>query len=215
MHNDSTSQTLENFKKKFSPYELPQTLVELIKFVDQYSGESFADSFYLNDDIDDDFFETWLDSDQVDEEKCKEYAESMLVFANADGTGGAYAMWVQEGNSDLEEAPIIFYSSEGEIEIVAQNLKELIKILSWGVEAISFCHYFDEDDYYKEFLEYQPNFLAFRKWMQESLNIKPVNIDELITGEEEASQEVEELVEEAQKKYKKVFNTWQYQFYKS
>jgi len=215
MHNDSTSQTLENFKKKFSPYELPQTLVELIKFSDKYEEESFVESFYLNDDIEEDFFETWLDNGETDAEKRKEYAEHMLVFACADGTGGAYAMWIQEGNTDLEEAPIIFYGSEGEIEIVAQNLKELIKILSWGAEAISFCHYFDEDDYYKEFLEYQPNFLAFRKWMQESLNIKPVNIDELIAGEEEASQEVEELVEEGQKKYKKAFDKWQYQFYKS
>jgi len=215
MHNDSTSQTLENFKKKFSPYELPQTLVELIKFSDKYEEESFVESFYLNDDIEEDFFETWLDNGETDAEKRKEYAEHMLVFACADGTGGAYAMWIQEGNTDLEEAPIIFYGSEGEIEIVAQNLKELIKILSWGAEAISFCHYFDEDDYYKEFLEYQPNFLAFRKWMQESLNIKPVNIDELIAGEEEASQKVEELVEEGQKKYKKAFDKWQYQFYKS
>jgi len=221
MHNDSTSQTLENFKKKFSPYVLPKTLVELIKFVDQYSDESFADGFYLNDDIEDDFFETWLDSDQVDDEKCKEYSESMLVFANADGTGGAYAMWVQEGNTDLEEAPIIFYSSEGEIEIVAQNLKELIKILSWGAEAIYFSHYLDNDDededydYYKEFLGYRPNFLKFREWMQETLNIKPVNIDDLVAGEEEYSEEVDTLVEEAQKKYKKEFDKWQYQFYKS
>jgi len=216
-----SSKTLENFKKKFSPHPLPNTLVELIKFIDQYKGESFADSFYLNDDIEEDFFESWLDNGETDAEKRKEYAEHMLVFANADGTGSSYAMWIQEGNTNLEEAPIIFYGSEGEIEIVAQNLKELIKILSWGTEAIGFYHYADNDDddedydYYKQFLEYRPNFLKFRKWMKETLAIEPVNIDELIANEADESEEVKKIVRDAKKKYQKAFDNWQYQFYRS
>jgi len=216
-----SSKTLENFKKKFAPHTLPNTLVELIKFVDQYKGESFADSFYLNDDIEEDFFESWLDNGETDAKKRKEYAEHMLVFANADGTGSSYAMWIEENNTNLEEAPIIFYGSEGEIEIVAQNLKELIKILSWGTEAIGFYHYADNDDndedydYYKQFLEYRPNFLKFRKWMKETLAIEPVNIDKLIANEADESDEVKKVVKDAKKKYQKSFDKWQYQFYKS
>ena len=200
---------------------MPKTLVELIKFVDQNNGANFADSFYLNDDIEDDFFESWLDDGETDDEKRKEYAEHMIVFANADGTGSSYAMWIQEGNTDLEKAPIIFYGSEGEIEIVAQNLKDLLKILSWGAEAIYFCHFNDNDDddedydYYKEFLGYRTNFLKFRKWMQDTLNIKPVSIEALIANETDESEEVNALVKKAKKKYQKTFDKWQYQFYRS
>ena len=216
---------LKNFKKKFTPHQLPNTLIELIKF-DQSLEENnyYSQSFYLNDDIEEDFFESWLDNDQTDEEKRKEYAKNMIVFARADGTGGAYAMWIQEGNTDLEKAPIISYGSEGEITVVANNLKDLIKMLSFGAEGMegSFYHALDTDEdeyeedpsyFYKDFVENRPNFLKFRKWMKEVLAIEPVDIECLKKGECDESEEVDKLVKKAQKKYKKSFDTWQYQFY--
>jgi len=217
-NNDNTSQTLENFKKKFAPYTLPKTLVEFIKFTDKYGNENFAESFYLKDKVDEDFYGLLS---EIEEQKRKEYIAKMVIFAGTDALG-VYAMWIQDNNADLEKAPIIFYSSEGEITIIAQNLKELIKILSFGVDVIYFGHYFDEDeegnedyDYYKTFLVQNPNFLKFRKWMQNTLNIKPVNIDDLIAGEEEYSEEVDALVEKAKEKYKKAFEKWQKKFYKT
>lgn len=192
---------------------------ELVKFEKKYGGASFAQSFYIADE-DEDFFDSWL-SDMPDE-KMKEYCDSMKIFANADGTGGHYAFWLTNGNTNYNKAPIISYGSEGDISIVAENIKDLIKMLSFGAEGMdgSFYHYIDDDnideeyDFYEEFLSYTPNHEKFREWMKTTLQIEPVSILGLKDGESE-SDEIEKMQKKAKRKLEKAFNTWQYQFYPS
>lgn len=187
---------------------------ELKKFDKQYGGESYAQSFWIEED-EDDFFETWL-YDISDEQK-KEYAQSFQVFAGADGTGARYAFWFSNGNKDVNQAPIICFGSEGQIDIIACDIKDLIKILSFGQEPNDGSFYFgmyDIDDFetkkefFEDTLEYRPNFLTFRKWMKEDLGITPVKKWKI-----EDNKEVNKLVKKAVKKYKKPFDKWQYQFY--
>ncbi len=187
---------------------------ELVKFDEKYGAGTYAESFCIVDD-EEDFFETWLND--VSEKKAKEYSDAMEVFASADGTGACYAFWFTNGNIDKNKAPIIYYGSEGDISIVAENIKDLIKMLSFGAECMngSFYHSIDdEEDFYEEFIEYMPNHLTFREWMKNSLNIKPVSLDELINDDEGYSKEVDKLQTKAEKKIKKVFDEWQYQYYK-
>ena len=191
---------------------------ELIKFDEEYGGETYAQSFWILDD-EDDFFEDWLFD--TPEDKVQEYSKSMKIFASADGTGARYAFWLKDKNTNYNNAPIICYGSEGAIVIVAENIKDLIKMLSLGAEGMdgNFYHYIDNDDedddynFYEEFLEYTPNHLAFRKWIKETLGIEPVNLDKLISGEEGESEEINKMQEIANKKLEKKFNKWQYQFY--
>ncbi len=188
---------------------------ELVKFNEQYGGETYAQSFCIVED-EEDYFETWLD--EVSEEKAKEYSDALEIFASADGTGAHYAFWFTDGNTDKNKAPIIYYGSEGDIIVVAENIKDLIKMLSFGTECMdgSFCHYIDDEaSYYKGFLDFMPNHLIFREWMKNTLNIEPVNLDGLINDDEGYSEEVEKLQKKAEKKIKKAFDKWQYQFYPS
>ena len=190
---------------------------ELVKFDEAYGGETYAQSFWIVND-DDDYFESWLHD--TDEEKVKEYAKSMKVFASADGTGARYAFWIKDKNTDYNNAPIICYGSEGDISLVAESIKDLIKMLSFGAEGMDgrFSHYIDDEDdedfdFYEDFKEYFPSHMVFRSWMKEKLNIEPVNMDKLIQDDAEESDEINKLQKKARKKYKKDFDRWQYQFY--
>jgi len=190
---------------------------ELVKFDEEYGAETYAESFWIVNE-EDDFFENWLALD--DTEKMKEYSQSVKVFASADGTGAHYAFWFTDGNTDKNKAPIICYGSEGEITLVAENIKDLIKMLSYGCECMDgvFYHGFDKEDYegYDNFLEYfinyLPNFLTFREFMKENLGIEPVSIENLKNSKEGECEEIVQLYKKAQKKYKKAFDEWQYQY---
>ncbi len=193
---------------------------ELVKFDKEYGEEAYAEEFWIVDDKDD-FFEYWLALE--DKEKMKEYSQSVKVFASADGTGARYAFWFADGNTDRNKAPIIYYGSEGEIVLVAENIKDLIKMLSYGCECMdgSFYHgiyeedYEDYDNFLAYFITYIPNILSFRKWMKDTLGIKPVSIKNLENNEEGESKEIEKLQKKAKKKYQKSFDIWQHQFYPS
>ena len=191
---------------------------ELVKFDKEFNG--YAQSFWIIDD-EDDFFESWLYD--TPEDKIKEFSKSMKVFASADATGARYVFWLKDENTNYNNAPIICYGSEGEVVIVAENIKDLIKMLSFGAEGMdgSFSHYIDYDEYdydddynfYEDFKKYTPNHLTFRKWMKETLNIEPVNLDDLINNDNDESEEIEKLQKKARKKLQKSFDEWQYQFY--
>jgi len=187
---------------------------ELVKFDEEFGGETYAESFWIIDD-EDDFFESWLHD--TPEDKIKEFSKSMKVFASADATGARYAFWLKDKNTNYNNAPIICYGSEGQIVIVAENINDLIKMLSFGSEGMdgSFSHYIEneDEDFYEDFKDSFPNHLTFRKWMKETLNIEPVNLDGLINDGKSESEEIEKLQKKARQKLQKSFDKWQYQFY--
>jgi len=207
---------LEEYKTVFKAYTIPKTLKLLAEFEEQAGSETFNESFYLG--TEENAFDTFFDDD-TSQEMRDDYTDHMLPFGVADGTGGFVCFWVREGEDDLEKAPIICYGSEGSIDVVAQNLTEFIEMLSFGAECMDASFYHPMDDYDEdsdfqnfksEFIHYNPNFLAFRVWMKETLNITPVP-----DWEEECSEVVDALIENAVEKLTKDFDVWQYQYYLS
>ncbi len=188
---------MEELRKKyeelFAEYEIPQTLKKLMDFEEEYGEETYSQSFCLL--VEKDFYENYFDSE--DEEDIKKYEKFIKVFASADGTGGVYAFWLSEGKQDLEQAPIVGYGSEGDIRIVAKNLKELLHLLSFDVEIADGCAYKD-DEYYEE----SPNRPAFIKWLKKEFDIDPVEDEDAI----------EIIVDEAQEMYQYDFMEWHKQF---
>ncbi len=198
---------INEYKKYFNGYEIPSSLIALIDFSKEIENESYAESFYLH--ADEDIFTYWLGK-VCSEEEVQEYSRHIFKFANADGTGGFYAFWVKDDISNLEEAPVICYGSEGEVKIVAKNIKGLIKLLSYGPEGMDGNYAFSCSDDYDEFLEYHPNFFTFRSWIKDELGIEPIKEWQVTE-----SKEVNTLIEEANAMYKDDFDAWQYQFYPS
>ena len=143
---------IDDYKKAFGKYEVPLTLKKFAMFEEEAGcGNTFNRNFDLM--VDEDAFSTYLDEDELSEKEIASYNDALLPFATTDGTGGIVAFWIKKGNDDLEKAPIISFGSEGYIGVVAQDLKEFIKLLSFGAECMdaSFYHSFNEYDEDSEF----------------------------------------------------------------
>ncbi len=125
----------KKYKEVFGAYEIPQTLQKLIDFEEKANGIAYSESFYLG--VSKDHFKWYFDFES--DEDFEKYEKSIKIFADADATGGVYAFWIQEGKKDLEQAPIVCYGSEGDVRIVAKNLKELLRLLSFDIEIMDGC----------------------------------------------------------------------------
>ena len=197
---------LKEYEKAFYGHKIPETLQALAQFEEEVEGETYAESFWLK--TDKDIFNYWLNDSS--EEEIEEYSSHVFPFAHADGTGAFYAFWVKDDTVDLEEAPVVCYGSEGEVKIVSKNLKDLIKILSYGPEGMDGNYGFYEEESIETFTQYYPNFMVFREWMKETLSIEPIKNWKVLESEE-----VNEIIAEANRLYQKDFDAWQYHFYPS
>ena len=188
----------EYTKKSIGELKMPIELEKLFEF-EQMSDEMYSESFYLYPG-DKDEFKYYFD---FDEEITKKYSKNILVFAKADGTGGFLAFWLQENNTDLNNAPIINYGSEGDIQVVAKNIRELMKILTFDVELMDGGCY-KSAEYYEE----SPRKQEYINWLKSELDIEPV--EDVNEGESEI---IKSIIMEAQKAYKAPFEKWHAQYY--
>lgn len=170
----STSQTqsnlLEKFTELYKPFAVPNTLKKLIEIEEKLGADNYVVSFYLNPENAEDFF--YLNFSE-DEEINKKVSQHFLPLSNLDGTGGSAGFWLKDGrNTDLENAPIIAFGSEGAINVVAKNIKDFIYILSLGIEGMDgkYPQYIADGEvaYRREY------FMEYRKWLKNTMNIEPV-----------------------------------------
>lgn len=157
---------------KIQGYDVPPTLLALLEF-EQSLGPKVEYSFG---------YETQIDSEQpLIGTYGKEAAKQFIEFAQANGSGSSYAFWVKDGNKDLETAPIVFLGDEGFNALAANNLRQLLSLLSCDSEGRAF----DEEDglYYgktgdeeeldeDERMEPSEGINAFREWLTTSQNIE-------------------------------------------
>ena len=189
----------EYTKRTIGGREMPIELKKLFEFENK-SDEMYSESFYLYA-SDKDEFQYYFD---FDEKKSKEYTENILVFAKADGTGGFLAFWLEENKKEIKNAPIINYGSEGDIQVVAKNIRELMRILTFDVElADGGCYKYEED--YEE----SPRKQEYINWLKKEFNIEPV--EEIEDGESEI---IKSIIMNAQKTYKIPFENWHASYYK-
>lgn len=80
-----------------------------------------------------DWFRSWTGNDTVS-------GESFRVFGQ-DGSGGLAAFWVTRENQDLLEQPIVFFGSEGELGVVADNFGDYLWLLARGIGAFEAVAY--------------------------------------------------------------------------
>lgn len=196
-----TGENLETvYPTVFGEYEIPDTLKKLMQFSEKWDDDFFSEGFVLKAEL-----IKRPDSGQwsLDDE----YFERLLIFARADGTGSSYAFWVSERGISLENAPIILIGSEGDICIVAKNIKGLLKILTLDVEPVAFddrCNFGRLLEVY-EASAYAPQ---FKRWLLDAFNIQPVKTQIDKHGEYEDSDEVNAIIKEANDLYQKPFETW-------
>jgi len=205
----STSRTqdklLEKFTVLYTPHKVPNTLKELIKIEEKLGADSYVISFYLDPESREEFFEGTFSYDN--KALNSKVAKHFLPLAHIDGTGANAALWLTDENiTDLENAPIVEFGSEGQIDIVAKNLKDFIYMLSFGIEPMDggYSQYLSiNEEYYR-----RENFMAYRKWLKDVMNIEPVK-DLEVWG---TPKKIEKMQEEAQTLYRDRLFQWLYRF---
>lgn len=114
--------SLKSFKESvFGDLEMPKMLEKLYHFEEKHLY--FCTQFELSDE----------EISGVDIEDEEEYYKYIKPFGFTDD--GVVAFWLQ--NSDSEKSPIIYYSSDGDIRILAKDLKDFLRMLTFDAQVSS------------------------------------------------------------------------------
>ncbi|MDM1398418.1 cell wall assembly protein [Myroides odoratimimus] len=173
----------EEFTALFKGYKVPNEIKSLLEFQTSENIPSYySNAIYLIDE-DPGIIES------ISEEE--EFVNSFVPFAEANSTGSIYAFWVQDkAVKSLDNCPIVVFGDEGGVFIVAKNIKELLQISAYDVEAVVFMEEFYFPD--KEELIEEGEFDAtefnkeFLDWVRTDAKLKPIltieAIDEVIAN---------------------------------
>jgi hypothetical protein len=174
--------TIQEFKQHLNVKELPKELEMLIEFQNNSGFENYSEGFGLyQDDL-----KHWSTDPG--------FLDSIKAFAQANGTGSTYAFWEDEKEKSLDNMPIIVFGDEGGIHVVAENLLQLMHLLSFDAE-ISVDH--EEVYFYKDEDEHEgtDDHETYCEWLKENFNL-----DELT--------DTSKIINKAQENYKAKFDAW-------
>ncbi|WP_246236374.1 hypothetical protein [Flavobacterium ajazii] len=183
--------SLEEFAIQFGDCKVPQDLVKLYEFEQEYGVESYSECFGLTITEDKTGIKTWSEEE--------EFYNSFIEFAGANGSGSSYAYWLID--KDLDNCPIVVFGDEGGVHIVAENIQKLIQLLTLDTEiSVDFdkAYFYKDEEYYEE----SENKKEFKEWVEKGFDFDAI----------ETNEEADEIVEQAQRKYKQKFNDFLVKF---
>lgn len=183
--------SLEEFAVQFGDYKLPEDLVKLYEFEQEHGVESYSECFGLTITEEKTGIKTWSEEE--------EFYNSFIEFAGANGSGSSYAYWLID--QDLNNCPIVVFGDEGGVHVVAENTQKLIQLLTLNTEiSVDFdkAYFYKDEEYYEE----SENLEEFHEWVKKEFNLDAI----------ETNEEADEIVDQAQRKYKQKFNDFLVKF---
>lgn len=183
--------TLDDFKKNFNG-QITEELTQFFEINDELGFENYSQGFGLYED-DKSGIASWSED--------QEFLDKLMPFAQANGSGSMYVLWNNESGKSLNELPVVVFGDEGGYHIIAKNIFEFMRLLTFDNE-ISVDHeavyfYKDEDDY-----EESENLSEYVTWIKENFNLDPVT-----------TEDTETIIEAAQEEYKEDFDNWVSKYY--
>ena len=182
---------MNKLQKYFGDKEIPQTLKDLYDF-DRGSSEEYAKSFHM---IPED------DMCEFINEGNKLFSSRLIEFAQGGESLSSYALWLHEEDCDLENTPVVFMDSDSGPNLIAKDLKDFLRILSYDENC-------DGDYYYKDCEDYEmsPNHELYVKWLKKHglEPIKSCNEDDKDLGYDE----VTKLTDKVKELYGDGFYRW-------
>lgn len=172
----------------FSGYEIPKELIQVFNF-DQSEclNSSFSEGFEFARTNDKLLISSWSNNEQ--------FMEKLIPFGQASAGGSEYVLWLTENS--LSNCPVLIFGDEGGVHCIADNIKELLRILSFDSEPIvghKGVRFVKNENK-------SPMNSNFRTLLS-GLGIKPVS--EL--------NEIEKIISEADRKYGSSFKEWLSQY---
>jgi hypothetical protein len=170
------------FQEVHNLNSIPESLLKLIKFQNQYGFESFCEGFgiYLEDK---NVFRHWT--------KAESMISQLIPIGQANGCGSIYAFWQHYENTELSEQPIVAFGDEGGHWVVAENFFDFIRILTFDSEpTIS-----KDNIFFNKSTEESENSKKFITFAKKNYNIVKIKNEV----------EIKEIVNNAQKKLQDIF----------
>lgn len=134
--------TIEQFRNDFGDLPIPEELIRLYNFQDSV-GSWYSEGFELGDYSDKVGLKTYSENEG--------FLFSLIEFASADRSGSTYAFWLRNGDTKLNKAPVVLFGSEGGYHVVAENIQQLLHLLTYDVEPMtsweSVFYYKDKQDH--------------------------------------------------------------------
>jgi hypothetical protein len=142
---------------------MPKVLKELLELEFEYADGNGMDFEPYSEFLPKEDTRSWLQAWTGNKELS---GEQYLVFGQ-DGTGGYAAIWCIREEKDLLDQPIVFFGSEGELGVIAENFSSFLWLLAGNFgpyEAIA---------YPNENREANPTFAGFARRHSNSAPITP------------------------------------------
>jgi hypothetical protein len=147
---------LDQFSRNFGVYSIPNVLKELLDFQNA-SHAWYSKGFELS----------IIEQEELREHVTEEKISQFLGFGH-DANYSIYALWLYQ-DVPLEEAPVVYFNSEGEGSTVfAQNLFEFFRLLARDEEPI-FGKYSEKED---GEIEHTARNREFRTWLNERYHLQ-------------------------------------------
>jgi hypothetical protein len=183
---------INEFKGNIGVKKLPKELEELINFQNTLSDISYySNGFEIRIDRKIGLQYGWCDKE--------EFLNKLIPFASANSSGSIYSIWINDNEKSLNKMPIVVFGDEGGVHIIAENIFELLHLLTYDVEI---CvdedrAYFEKDNNkYKE----SKNHEKYIKWIKEHYYLEKI-------------EDPEKIIKKAQEKYKDGFDKWFKKYY--
>ncbi|RPE12822.1 hypothetical protein EGT74_04565 [Chitinophaga lutea] len=177
--------SFEAFEKNFQGRETPQELVSLYAF--QQSHANYSQYFLLRG-YDSSILKTWSQSDA--------FISAVIPFARATSFGACYALWDERLGKETKDMPVIVLDRENGIDVVAENVLQLLRLLTYDIEPVldGECFKLSND---KDSYSLSNNIDAYRSWLTDNFKIAPVE------------EPYEEIIDPAQAKFSDAFWHWE------
>ncbi|MFB7241740.1 hypothetical protein CW362_00535 [Streptomyces populi] len=117
------------------------------------------------------------------------FLSRFVPFAKANSTGSDYALWRCDDRTELATLPVVFVGDEGDLCVIARDLKELFRLLAIDSEPVP--EGFPAPGGVEEHSEGHAEFVA---WLDETFGLGPA--------------EDPEALREARKEYDDRFRAW-------
>ena len=196
LRNDNTelkrhNMDIKEFIENWGLTAIPTELEKLIYFQTNISSfENYSQGFGVLID-DKSGLKSW--SEDVS------FLDKLFPFAQANGSGSFYAIWNDGTTKPINEMPIVVFGDEGGVHIVAENILQLLHLITFDTEiSVDFeeiYFYKDEDDY-----EESEDLNEFLNWLKGDYGLDQI-------------QEPSDIISSAQEKYKEEFDKWFGQYY--
>jgi len=182
---------MNKLQKYFGTKEIPQILKDLYDF-DRTYNDAYANFFCM---IPEDSMCEFIDPDNT------AFSSRLIEFAQGGESLATYALWLHAEDCDLENTPVVFMGNGSGPNLIAKDLKDFLRVLSYDTECGGDYYYKDCEDY-----EMSPNHMLYARWLKEQglEPIKSCNEDDKDLGYDE----VTELTNKATKLYGDSFNRW-------